>query len=283
MEKVPDSSKHRHDDDLILTRAVAGGSLQAWHSFLEQYTGLISNVVRRHLYAEDEDTVRTVFVDILKKLYDGGINKFRGDSSLSTWLIVFARSGAYDYVRKKRGRHREPAGLKNLSRLDQKVFRYFYVEKLPLDIVVHVLKWSGFDATAEEIVDSLQRIEVAIDSRTLARLDNECKAKIHGVDSSRMLKCLVHIRQEYEDKVHGNRPDAHAIEEEARRTETKVREKVAQLTSEEQKVIFLRYNRRLTAQSIARRLGLENERRAYTIINRALRKLRRSIELEKIE
>ena len=78
----------RVQEDLALIEMVLGGSVAHWHAFVDRYAGLIYSVIRRQLFAEEEDDVRTVFADVLESLYRGKLSEFRGSSELSTWLIV---------------------------------------------------------------------------------------------------------------------------------------------------------------------------------------------------
>lgn len=275
--KEPDKN---HIEDLSLSQAITDGSLEAWHTFLDRFAGLIHGVVRRCIFTEDEDITRGIYVDILKKLYEGEIGRFRGETSLATWLIIFARSRTYDFVRRRYGRYREPAGINKLSEFDRMVFRLFYMERLPMDIVVHIINWRGLETSAEDIVESMQRIEEVVDRRYLRRLDLDHQAKMYGVDSGRMLRYLVQLKQEYEEKAYGSRPDVHLMNKEVHGIVAKVREMVAQLTAEEQEVVHMWYEGKLSAPLIAERLGLESQRRVYTIKNRVMRKLRKSMELE---
>ncbi len=272
-----------YEDDLRLVQAVAEGSLDAWHAFVDQYAGLIYGVVRRHLLAEDEDDVRSVYVDVLSRLYEGEIQTFRAESSLATWLIAFTRNRAFDHARKRHGRRRDPAGIDRLSEFDREVLRLFYMERLPLDIVVHVLSWRGGKVTADEVVESMQRIEEIVDRRYLSRLDREYMAKRYGIDSRCILAYVADLRQEYDEKTHGNRPDVHLMKEEARGIVERVHEMVSELTTVEQEVASLWFDKRLAAPEIARKLGLKNQRRVYTIKNKLMQKIRKSLEAERIE
>jgi RNA polymerase sigma factor (sigma-70 family) len=263
--------------DLDLTHAVSSGSLEAWHEFIDRYSGLIYGVIRRHLFAADEDEVRSVYVDILKSLYEGDLSKYRGESLLSTWLIVTTRRRALDFYRKQHGRLRKPQSFNNLSEFDQRVLQLFFVERLPLEIVVHTLKWRGHFADAEQIVNSIQRIEHTMDRRYFDRLDNEHKAAEFGIDSVRMLKYIVQLRLEYEQKLNCNRPDSHLMEEEASKTTETIEELISSLPPQERKVLFLRFHHGWPAKKIADSLKLKNQRKSYALIDKVVRKLRKAL------
>ena len=98
----------RVQEDLALIEMVLGGSTAHWHAFVDRYAGLIYSVIRRQLFAEEEDEVRTVFADVLESLYRGKLSEFRGSSELSTWLIVVSRGKALDHLRHIQGRRKNP-------------------------------------------------------------------------------------------------------------------------------------------------------------------------------
>jgi RNA polymerase sigma factor (sigma-70 family) len=266
--------------DLNLAKAISGGSVSAWHKFLNRYSGLIYGVVRRHLFTEDEDEVRGAYVDILKCLYDGEIKNYRGESHLTTWLMAAVRSRTLDLFRKRHGRLRLPRGYKRLSELDKKVLRFYFVERLPLEIVVHMLGWSGFSVNADDIIKSIQRIENIVGRCYLDGIDHERRADQYGVDSIQVLKYLIQMRLEYEEKASSFRTESYLLEKEVLEKTDRLRELLSALTPEERKIVFLRFNRGWSARKIAKVLDLGGQRRAYTIIDRVIRKLRRSLSVE---
>jgi RNA polymerase sigma factor (sigma-70 family) len=266
--------------DLNLTNAISAGSIEAWHEFIERYSGLIVGVIRRHLFSANDDEVRSVYVDILKSLYEGDISKYRGEALLSTWMIVTTRRRALDFYRKQHGRIRKPGTYKELSEFDQKVLQLYFKERLPLEAVVHTLKWRGYFADAEEIVNSIQRIENIMDRRYLDRLDDENKADGYGIDSVRMLKYIVQLRLDYEEKLNCNRPDSNLMEEDANKTTDRVQELISSLAPQERKVLFLRFYRGWPAKKIAEKLNLKNPRKSYALIDKAVRKLRKLLTVD---
>ncbi len=265
------------EKDAELIRSVIHGSTGAWRKFLSDYAGLIYTVTRRHLPTENEETIQSVYVDILKKLYDGDLLKFHGRSALSTWLFVYAGRKALDFWRAQHGRYRQPKGLHHLNELDQEVLRLYYVERMSLEIVIHTLNWNGYNITANHIVESIQRIENKLDPRFLKRLDDEYSAKKNGADSIHVLKYIVHARVEFEKQINDNEPEQALIEKEAQHTAEQVRALISKLPKEEQRIIHLRFNQGLPAKEISKKLGLSGQRKVYTIIDRVIRKLKVSM------
>ncbi len=265
------------EDDLNLLRAVSNGSLPAWHEFLDRYAPLVFGVVHRHLVSEDEDDVRDVYVGVLDSLYHGGLEKYRGDVRLSTWLIVFARSRALDHFRKVHGRRRAPAGYDTLGNFDRRVFHFHFVKRLPVEVTIHLLNWEFRGASVDDLVDAIGRIEETVDKRYLDRIEREHGADRNGVDSLRLLECLLQMKLDYEEKQQSYRPDFQMIEGEKRAALDRIAALVASLSPTERRVVKLRFAEGLSARDIAASLNLRGQRGAYTLIDRVLRKLRRSM------
>ena len=284
IESAP-SSFDGHDSpreaDLSLTCAVCSGSVPAWHDFLQRYSNLIFSVVCRHLVSEDEDDVRAVYVDILESLYTGELAKYRGDVRLTTWLIVFTRSRSLDFFRKRHGRYRVPDGYDSLTVFEKKVLELYFVKRLPLAVVLHIFRSSGQTVTVDDIVDASARIKDVLDGRYLDRIDRQHEAGRYGVDSARMLKYLLELQREHEEKTRSNRPDYQMIEKEADARIDRVKALVASLSPAEREILELRYTRRLSAKEIAERLKLGSQRRAYTLVDGIVRKLRKAIDMER--
>jgi DNA-directed RNA polymerase specialized sigma24 family protein len=154
----------RVQEDLALIDMILGGSTVHWHAFVDRYAGLIYSVVRRQLFVEDDDEVRTVFADILEALYRGKLAEFRGNSELSTWLIVVSRGKALDHLRHLQGRRKHPQGYETLSPFEREVFRLYHVEGLGFDAVIHSLQSAGVGQARQRRDDRPRRLEDRIHS-----------------------------------------------------------------------------------------------------------------------
>ena len=274
--RLPDDDKVCADD-LNLVSSIFCGSITAWRRFVTDYSGLIYIVIRRHLPAEDNDCIRTLSVNILKQLYQSDLQKYHGRSTLSTWLFVYVARKALDYWRAQHGRYRQPKGFEELSNLDREVLRLYYIEKMPLDIVVHTLNWNGKKITAYDIVEAIERIESTLDPRFLKRLDEEYQVRKNNVASRRLLQYMIHARLEYERHIDDNEPDRDLLEQEARQTSEKIQALLSELPELDRKIIDLKFSKRLPANQISDKLALGGQRKVYTIIDRVLRKLRTSL------
>jgi RNA polymerase sigma factor (sigma-70 family) len=267
----------RIHEDLALIEMILGGSTAHWHAFVDRYAGLIYSVVRRQLFVEDEDEVRTVFADVLEVLYKGKLAEFRGNSELSTWLIVVSRGKALDHLRHLQGRRKHPQGYETLSSFEREVFRLHHVEGLGFDAVIQSLRSAGLPGTAEMVAHAVLKIESTIDRHYLRRLESDAKAPALGVVSGRLLDYLTHMDIQRE-RSPDEQPTDHLEREELEKLAGRVRELLADLSDEERDVVRLRYEEGWTAQRIAEEKGLPGQRRVYTILDGAIRKLRKMLD-----
>ncbi len=266
-----------YEADLSLVKSITSGSVNAWHEFLDRYSGLIYSVVRRHLFTEDEDEIRSVYVDILKALYEGELSNYEGKAQLSTWLIVTTRSRTIDSFRKRHGRQRTPEGYDSLSEFDKRVLQLYYVDRLPLDVAVYTLEWSGFPVNVNAFVESVQRIENTLDQRYLNKLEAEHQAQKSGADSVPMLKYLFQLKLEFDERSAADRADQSLLERATHEAIEQLRALVSSLSPEEKRILFLRFERGMSAGKIAEKLELGSSRRAYSLINKIVRKLRKAM------
>jgi len=272
------SNNNTTGDSIELVQRILSGSTEAWHEFLDRYSGLIYGIVRRQLAAEDEDDVRSVYVDVLKQLYDRDLARYRDGSDLPTWLMVLAKRRAFDHLRARYGRIRKPAGFANLTDLEREVLRIYYVENASLEIVVHTLAWAGYSATADEVVTAIQQIEDTLDRRFLKRLQEEHRARKTGMGPASLLRYVIHQRIEFERQSRGVSPDAALMEKEASDAAKSIRTLISKLPGREREIIELRFGRGWTAKQISDALGLKGQRKAYSVIDRVIRKLKTLME-----
>lgn len=269
----------RVQEDLALIEMILGGSTAHWHAFVDRYAGLIYSVIRRQLFAEEEDDVRTVFADVLESLYRGKLSEFRGNSELSTWLIVVSRGKALDHLRHIQGRRKNPQGWDGLTPLERLVFKFHFVEGLGFDAVIQSLHSAGARANAETVAHAVLKIEASIDKHYLRRLESDAKAPALGVVSGRLLDYLKHM--EFERERGEGDPDEAFTRDGIDKMAARVRELLADLSDDEREVVRLRFEEGWTAQRIADERGLSGQRKVYTILDGALRKLRRLLERER--
>lgn len=262
-----------HLADLDLTRAVLAGDEPAWHRFVTGHSGILLAILRRYLY--DADEIRTVYVDVLAELRQGKLAEYAGRSSLSTWLACIARGAAVDHLRHTLGRREEPAGLTDLDERQREVFRLYYIEGRAHEEVLLRLRQDGRLADGESLAEILADIESRLNPRTLRRLAWDLHAASVGAASGRLLEYLDDAAATQSEATLARSPEADLIAREARHHIERILALVDDLPPEERAVLHLRFDAGWTADQIAAELAIPGRRRVYSILDRALARLRR--------
>ncbi len=274
VERPPDEDQNRHDADLELVRAILDGSEEAWHGFIDRYSGLLMAVIHRYVSSRSDDA-RSLYADVLESLYRGKLATYAGRSALSTWLVLVTRSAVVDHLRHRLGGRELRDVLKALDPFQRQVFRHYYVEGLSFGTVLRLVRDHGAVVTPDRLLQALQQIEDRVHGRLARRMRYDLHAQSVGGASGRLLEYLDHVRSEFEDQSGTQSPDYYILEREARRTVEDVMTQVERLPAEERRLLSLRFEQGWTAKRIAEELGLHDQRSVYTVIERVLRALRR--------
>ncbi|MCB1162760.1 sigma-70 family RNA polymerase sigma factor [bacterium] len=261
-------------DDHRLAQQVADGSLAAWHTFVERYTGLLQHTLR-HILRDDEE-VATVYVAVLERLYRGQIGQYRGDSRLSTWLVLVARSAALDRLRHRQGRRQEPAQLARMDETARELYRMHFDEGLSLEAIRHRLRAEG--RPVETLEEELGALLQALSPSRRRRLDYALQARAGAAPSGRALEYHDEQRLENRNRMHAMSPDEILARKEERVELGRLRAALDSLAPEDRHILALRFARGLSARQIAAELGLQSTRRAFTRLSTALRRMRRALE-----
>ncbi len=260
--------------DRALVEAILSGSEKAWHRFVLTYSGLIQAVLRKYLF--DTDRLRSVYVGVLEGLYHRKLASYEGRASLSTWLVLVARNAALDQLRHDLGRRELPAGLQDLDPKDQEIYRLYYIEGLSFGAVRHWIAGPNLPPIpADQLAKALRRIDARLSSRVLRRIAYDLHAPSVGASSGRLLEFLEQHRIEQQRRSREQSPDHALLEREARELADEMRQCMSELDDNERLVLELRFDKGFTAAQIAETLGLSGTRRSYTLIEKAIRALRR--------
>ncbi len=262
--------------DLALARRIGNGSLPAWHEFIERYTGLIKHSIAGVIH--DREEIATVYVAVLEQLYKRQLRQFRGESRLVTWLVVVARSAALDHLRKRRGRQELPARIQELGEEEQQLYRLRFEQGMSLDAIRHELAQTG--VSADGLGATLGRIDALLTPAKRRRLAWELQARQVGAESGRLLAYLEEQRLNAETRMVATTPEARLLEKEALATARQVRAALDGLGSEDRDILTLRFDRGWSARQIAKHLSLSGPRRAYTLIETALRRVRQALFID---
>ena len=272
-----EASRNEHAFELRLAQDAGDGVLEAWHQFVESYSGLVYSVVRRCLADFDEEAWRDAYVDVLEYMHSTGLARYDGRAALSTWVMTISRTRAVDRRRALGGRKRDPAWLAGLSPRDREIFRLHYERGDDIEAILQRFAARGERLTQEDIAQSLDRIDARMDHRLRTRLAYDLQARTVGAASGCFLDFLDQVSHENTAAAEALRPDLVLLERRTQRLMEEVERGVEYLVADERKVVELRFYRSLTANEIAAEMGLDGPRRAYTLIDRALASLRRIV------
>jgi len=132
-------------NDAELVKHVSIGNENAFRFLVAKHQRLVMHVVGRVVQqqADVEDVCQEVFMKVFRK-----IDRFRGDSKLSTWIATIAYNTSISHVRKQ-GRHREPSydeeplllnfekeqvfSHKTIEKEEAKKYLLKLIEKLPVN------------------------------------------------------------------------------------------------------------------------------------------------------
>ena len=260
-------------DDLRLVEDILAGDEDAWHRFMETYADLIIRVAGRYLF--DEDEVAGVQAEVFKTLHKGRFGAYRGRSSLAAWVAVVSRNIAADHLRNKFGRREIPVGLKKLSVFHREVFQLYYVEGVSFPAALAALRLQDPELDSDCLLAALQDIHDKITDKTLRRIAYDLAAPSVGAASGRLLEYCHHSTWDEEDGKDPDDPLARLMLKEAEARTRRILALVEDLPHEEQRILTLRFERGMKAKDIAAKMGLSGQRKAYTVLDRILKKVRR--------
>jgi DNA-directed RNA polymerase specialized sigma subunit len=172
------------------------------------------------------------------------------------------------------GRRREPGWLAALPEIDQEIYRAYYENGADVGTIRAEQARRGRTLTAAEVSECLDRLDASIDHRLRTRLAYDLHARSIGAASGSFLLFLDQLRLEHLAATDALRPDAQLLERRMQELLEGVQRSLEALATEDRKVVELYFYQRLSAQQIAARLGLPGPRRAYTLIQRAVARLR---------
>jgi len=267
-----------HRNDLDLVQKILAGDEEAWQLFMVRYAGLITSVAGRYLF--DADEVAAVQAEVFKILFEGKLVGYRGRSSLAAWVAVVTRNITADFLREKFGRREVPSGLKKMSSLHRDVFHLFFVEGFSFPATLRKLRRSRPDLDRDTLLVTMQDIHDTVTDKTLRRIAYDLAAPSVGAASGRLLEYCRNLAWDEEGGPRDPDPLTRLMLKEAETRARRIIAMVDELPEEDRRIIALRFDKGLRAKEIAHRLELPNQRKAYTVIDRVLKKLRNLLDQE---
>ena len=160
-------------DDALRT-SIRTSPSAGWRSFIDQYTPLIVGLIRRAGVTERDETM-DVYVLICERLSERNFERLKSQDasrgSIGGWLAVITRHAAVDWLRSRKGRRRLFEAVRDLPKLDQRVFELFYWdERSPSEIAEILAVETRTRTDLARVFDSLERIQSAMTDRHRAEL-----------------------------------------------------------------------------------------------------------------
>ncbi len=236
---------------------------QGWKAFLHQFSNLFLKIIWH--FEGDIDAVMEKYVYVCAKLAENNfsrLRKFLPDEQqrpvkLSTWLTVVVKNLCREHHRVQHGRRRHPRALKQASPLQRAVFELYYWKGFTLDEIEQALANHPARLNGSSIAETLREVEDLFASAMPARQPPQ-KPQFVPFDDQQ------HAHQRVE-------PANIAMQEKL----------LGSLEPQERLVVRLRYWEDLSAPAIAQLLQLPSPRKVYTVMHRALKKIRAQAQKER--
>jgi RNA polymerase sigma factor (sigma-70 family) len=266
--------------------AVQEHASAAWPQFLEHYSRFILTCIRR--YTADDDERMDIYVHVCERLAADDCRRLRqfrghgrqGKCKFTTWLAAVVYNLARDWIRTSRGRRRLFRSVRELSRTDRLVFRYYFWEGYSRDQIAMLLRSRG-----------RRSCDVADVGQRLASIERKLSRDHRWRLVTSLLRSAGPLSLDQPHAVVGDGPPleipdvqeggvARLHRAEARAV---LRGLLDGLPAEERAAVKLRFERGLTAREVAVVLGIRNYKRVYEIQGRALAKLEEGLSRQGFE
>jgi RNA polymerase sigma factor (sigma-70 family) len=241
---------------------------QAWNSFLNAYSSVILQAVRKTVW--DEERAADCFVFVCERLQENHYRRllsFRPDhqASFPGWLRVVVRRLALDWHRKQVGRQRPFDRISRLPLLHRALYHLRFERRLSLEESYEALRQDSPSLSLESLATAEDEIR-----RFLTDSQNWKLVAAHGPASLSLDDPEAPI-----ELADGARtPEEVAIDEERLHL---LGEAFTKLPPDEQVLLQLRFSRGLTLQKIAAFAGLPDAQSADRRIRACLEKMRKEI------
>ncbi len=156
-----------------LRRLLAEDAERGWRAFVDQYTpALLAYIERAGI--RDRDEAMELYVLVCERLTADDCARLRrhdpAKGALGAWLAVLVRNVVIDWVRSRAGRRRLFGSIKNLGRLDQRVFELFFWDNRTVAEIAGLLQAEFESLALADVFDALERVQSALTERQRVEL-----------------------------------------------------------------------------------------------------------------
>jgi RNA polymerase sigma factor (sigma-70 family) len=244
-----------------------------WAFFVQHYSGLILQTIREA--ESDYDQVLDRYLYVCQKLADNGFKRLLrfqrgGPREFAAWLRAVTRNLCIDFLREQQGRRRLPRAISRLSALDQEIFETAFWQGHTAAETHEILRASHPGLRFAQILDSLERIQAALQPWQLQKvLDQKpAPAPVSPVGSSGedLLEQIADGRASPEEDT--------LLQEKAKLLQGAV----AELPEPARLLLRLRFELGLTLQEMARLSGLGDHRKVHEELAHILAQLQGTLK-----
>ena len=253
----------------LLGRLATADAGRGWSEFLQRYSPLILQVVRR--FETDHGRVMDCFVHACEQLSNDGFQRLRryrpdGTARFGTWLSAVVANLYVDWRRIQYGRSRPVRSVARLPELDQLVYRYIYVRGMPRDECLYVLQGKYPDLTGVQLSEINARLFARLSPRQRWQLSVRRGDPVPLDEESAGDSDAGALQLE----APGPGPEELSQAEQERR---QLEAALGQLSAQQRLLLRLRYEQNLTLEEVARLTGFAAPFRAHRQIQAALKTL----------
>ncbi len=257
----------------LLARLRSPAGNEAFAQFLEIYSPSILQIARQ--YAYDCNRLNDCYLFISDKLTDNNFHRLvsykpEGSASFRSWLSVVVANLCIDWHRQRRGRPRLFKSIKQLSKLDQTVFKHRFQQRLSIDACLETLRGYFPDLNELQLAGSVARINTVLTPAQVKFL-NAQQVKTISLDQSHEGSST------FQPVSMDSSPEAVTVDLQDRE---KLNQALGKLTPKQRLLIKLRYQQDLSLKEVARLTRLGDPFRARRHIQAALNQLAQYFKIE---
>lgn len=242
---------------------------RAWRSFVEAYGAILFQVV--HHLERDPESARDCFIYVCEQLVADRFRRLKKYSAseaatFATWLRCVARNLCVDWRRSHSGRRRSFKVILGLSPLEQRVYRSHFLDRSTVHETAALLRAEFPEITDESVDRIVGRIYSLLSPRQRWLLSTRY-ARAEALDAPGRAG----FRELVQD---GASPEDELLAKERR---DRLAGSLGQLSSQELRLLKLRFDEDRSLQVCADALGLGSPQKAHRMLHAILSRLRATL------
>ena len=258
---------------------------QAWLNFIGIYDELIRQVI--HRLVNDYDERMELYTYTLEQLKCNDYQKLTRyfDKArifnFESWIVVIVRNCCMDWFRINNGRTRLLKSIKELSPLDQLIFKYLFQEGYSYLLVAELLNNRHEQSiSVEELCNRIEKINNVLQQKTRWKLANEWREILPKFSLESFEEGdLKNLKRDLSVEKDPN-PEDQLLQNSSFEKFQTILDK---LSAEQKLIIHLHFYKNLTLQEIARILKMKNLWQVHRKLHKALKVVQKKLRDENIE